>query len=121
MNENLIPEFLDNDVIVYLKMYVLLYADDTIILAESPIELQQALDALNDYCNVWDLKVNTTKTNIVIFSRGKIRVYPTFKFGDQVINVVDEYTYLGTIMNYNGNYSKAMQNKFHGQVGLYFL
>ena len=37
MNENLVREFLSSeDVIVYLQMYVLLYADDTIILSESP-------------------------------------------------------------------------------------
>ena len=35
----------DDDVEVFLKLYVLLYADDTIILAESATELQLALDA----------------------------------------------------------------------------
>ena len=51
MNENLVKEFLSSeDVIIYLQMYVLLYADDTIILSESAIELQKALDALYDYC-----------------------------------------------------------------------
>ena len=112
LNENLVTEFLSyEDVVVYLKLYVLLYADDTIILSESPKELQKALDALNDYCKVWDLKVNISKTNIVIFSRGKITVYPIFKFGDQDISVVENYTYLGTIMNYNGKYSKAIEKQ----------
>ena len=92
-------------------MYVLLYADETIILAESPNELQKALDALFDYCKIWDLKVNTEKTNIVIFSRGKIRVYPTFKFGEENIQVVEDYTYLGTIMNFNARYSKAIHKQ----------
>ena len=92
-------------------MYVLLYADDTFILSESALELQKALDALYDYCGVWDLKVNTSKTNIVIFSRGKITVYPVFKFGNQVIDVVESYIYLGTVMNYNGNFSKAIQKQ----------
>ena len=112
MNDNLVSEFLSyEDVIIYLKLYVLLYADDTIILAESPKELQNALDALNDYCKVWDLKVNIAKTNIVIFSRGKFTFYPIFKFGNQEINVVEDYTYLGTIMNYNGEFSKAMEKQ----------
>ena len=112
LNENLVKEYLSTeDVIIYLQMYVLLYADDTIILSESAIELQKALDALYDYCGVWDLKVNTSKTNIVIFSRGKITVYPVFKFGNQVIDVVESYIYLGTVMNYNGNFSKAIQKQ----------
>ena len=112
LSENLACDFLsDGEIIVFIQMYVLLYADDTIILAESPNELQKALDALFDYCKIWDLKVNTEKTNIVIFSRGKIRVYPTFKFGEENIHVVEHYTYLGTIMNYNTRYSKAIHKQ----------
>ena len=112
MSENLVHELLSSDeIVVFIQMYVLLYADDTIILAESPKELQKALDALYDYCKVWDLKVNTTKTNIVIFSRGKKLVFPIFKFGDETINVVENYTYLGTIINYNGKYSKAIHKQ----------
>ena len=112
LSENLVHDFLsDGEIIVFIQMYVLLYADDTIILAESPNELQKALDALFDYCKLWDLKVNTEKTNIVIFSRGKIRVYPTFKFGEENIQVVEDYTYLGTIMNFNARYSKAIHKQ----------
>lgn len=58
------------DIVVYLKLYVLLYADDTVVLAESPVELQQALDAMYQYCNLWKLNVNTDKTKIVIFFKG---------------------------------------------------
>ena len=51
LSENLVHDFLsDGEIIVFIQMYVLLYADDTIILAESPNELQKALDALFDYC-----------------------------------------------------------------------
>ena len=60
------------DIVSYLKIYVLLYADDTILLAESPEELQAALYSMNLYCNDWNLKINVSKTKVVIFSRGKI-------------------------------------------------
>ena len=46
---------------VYLKIFCLLYADDTIILAETPAQLLRALDALNSYCNKLGLKVNIEK------------------------------------------------------------
>ena len=58
-----------DDIVIYLKMYCLLYADDTILLAESTRDLQEALDTLDTYSNDWDLKVNSDKTKIVIFSR----------------------------------------------------
>lgn len=38
----------DDDIEIFLRLYVLLYADDTIILAENPTDLQKGLDALYD-------------------------------------------------------------------------
>ena len=54
---------------VYLKLYQLLYADDTIILAESHVELQAALNTMHLYCKPWKLEVNASKTKIVIFRK----------------------------------------------------
>ncbi len=97
----------DGELIVYLKLYILLYADDTAILAETPGELQKALDAMHSYCDMWKLQINTDKTKIVIFSRGKIRVRPTFYLGGAKLDFTDDYLYLGVVFNYNGKFSKA--------------
>jgi len=48
-----------------LKLGILLYADDTMILADSQNELQKGLDALGKYCDKWKLKVNSSKTALV--------------------------------------------------------
>ena len=61
----------DDTIDVYFKLYLLLYADDTVIFAESPEQLQLALYAMFRNCNIWKLSVNTSKTKIVIISRGK--------------------------------------------------
>ena len=95
-----------DDIVIYLKIYTLLYADDTIILAESIDDLQSALNRLYDYCTQWDLMVNSDKTKILIFSRGKIKNIPIFKYGEQELDVVFEYNYLGIIFNYNGSLKK---------------
>ena len=60
-----------NELDVYLKIFCLLYADDTLILAESAIQLEKALAGLNTYCNRWALKVNVEKTKVIIFPKGK--------------------------------------------------
>ena len=93
----------------FLYIFCLLYADDTLILAESAEELQKALDGLNDYCNKWSLKVNLDKTNIIIFSKrkGKDKQAEVFKFGENNVDVVDDYVYLGTKFNFNGKFFKA--------------
>ena len=87
---------------------LLLYADDTIVMAETPEQLQNALNAVSDYCSVWNVTVNTSKTKIVIFSRGKVRRYPDFVFGTEKLDVVDEHVYFGVKFNYNGNYKKMI-------------
>jgi len=46
----------------WLKILVLLYADDTILLSESPDGLQHALNILSEYCNIWKLVINCKKT-----------------------------------------------------------
>jgi hypothetical protein len=68
---------------MYLKLSILLYADDMIILADTPECLQKGLDMLYQYCNVWHLSVNTLKTKVLIFSRGKLRRnVPEFIYGE---------------------------------------
>ena len=103
----------DEDVELFVRMYVLLYADDTIVMAESAEQLQAALDGVAEYCDLWDLKVNIDKTQIIIFSRGKVRLYPVFKLGSQTVKVVDEYVYLGTTFNFNGTFSKAKKKQIN--------
>ena len=98
----------DDDVEVFLKLFLLLYADDTIVLAESAEELNCALRAVYDYCQDWNLTVNSEKTKVVIFSRGKVQRYPEFKFGIYSLEVVDDYIYLGTTFNYNNRFTKAI-------------
>ena len=98
----------DEDTEHFLKIFVLLYADDTIVLAETADELQKALNAVYDYCEMWQLTVNTEKTKVVIFSRAKVQNFPAFVYGHKHIEVVDDYVYLGCTFNYNGNFHKAI-------------
>ena len=52
---------LNTDIELQLKLFTLLYSDDTIVLAETERELQSALDAVHEYCNNMLLTVNTQK------------------------------------------------------------
>ena len=52
------------------KLFLLLYADDIVLFAHSPDELQSLLETLQNYCIRWKLTVNTSKTKIVIFRKG---------------------------------------------------
>ena len=76
-------------------------------MAESPGELQHALDVMYEYCENWALSVNVDKTKILIFSRGKIRNKPIFIFNDDEVEVVDSFKYLGVLFNYNNKPQKC--------------
>ena len=90
-------------------MFVLLYADDTIVLAETQEDLQEAMHGMREYCNKFHLSINTSKTKVMVFSRGKIRNKPVIYFGDHILEVVFEYVYLGVTLSYNGSFNKAVK------------
>lgn len=100
----------NEDIDVFLRLYVLLYADDTIVLAESANELQKALDILERYCDDNNLVVNSNKTKVMIFSRGSIRNVPQFHFKNKELEVVKTYQYLGIVFNYNGHFKVAQKD-----------
>ena len=45
----------------------LLYADDLLLISTSAEGLQQSLDRLSKYCQDWLLKINPTKTKVIVF------------------------------------------------------
>ena len=109
INNNISNLLNDINLDTYLKLYVLLYADDTVILAESPRKLQLALDAMDQNCTLWKLKINVSKTKVLVFYRGYVRNRPEFTFGNVELEIIRYYQYRGLIFNYNGKFNRAKQ------------
>ena len=76
------------------KLNFLLYADDLIILSRSKTGPQNCLDKLSSFCTSWIMKINP-KINLV---------------DSQIIDVEQEYTYLGTRMSSSGNFSVSREH-----------
>ena len=106
---NIQEEPLNDELTTFLKLYLLMYADATVLL-ESPEDLQTSLNTMKDYCSMFDLDINIDKTKVMIFSRGKLRKPHYFNYGDQNIEVVNEYNYLGLVFNYNAKFNVAKNN-----------
>ena len=82
------------------KINILLYADDMVLLAENEENLQYLLGIMSDLCYKWRLKVNKNKTKIIHFRT--VRKAPTnrvFKYGNDDLEVVSRYKYLGIILD----------------------
>ena len=101
----------NNNVSRMLNLFVLLYADDTVIMAENECGMQKTLNLLNEYCNCNGLRVNIRKTKNMVFARSnsktRLRNLPTFKFGNLDLDLVDDYVYLDICFNWNGSFVKA--------------
>ena len=48
------------------KMFLLLYADDITIFANTAEEMQNSLNLLSNYCERWKLKVKIMKTKVMV-------------------------------------------------------
>jgi hypothetical protein len=64
------------DVEHFVNLFLLLYADDTVLLAESPENMQEILHALKLYCDAFGLHINTKKTKCIIFFTWKDKKAP---------------------------------------------
>jgi len=91
-----------------LKLFILLYADDIVILAETETELQTGLNILKYYCLKWRLTVNINKTKVMIFRKGG-RKHKNFRFfyGNEELEIVDRFTYLGITFSSSGTFNKT--------------
>ena len=94
---------------IFFKIIVLLYADDTIILADTADALQASLNSFFDYCRLWKHCVNIDKTKIIVFEcRGNQHF--NSKLGSNSIETVDSYKYLGVFFTKSGSFLKARKH-----------
>ena len=85
------------------------YADDLVILSRSKTGLQPCLNRLSSYCNSWMLSINPKKTKVMIFQkRAKKSTESSFHIDNEIIEIVQNYTYLGTLISSTGNFSMAL-------------
>lgn len=75
-----------------IEVLVFAYADDIVLLSDTPLELSKKLEALRLYCLCNDLTVNVNKTKIVIFRRNanlSVKHFKSFMYEDEKIEVVN--------------------------------
>ncbi|KAK6196064.1 hypothetical protein SNE40_001359 [Patella caerulea] len=83
-----------------------MYADDTVLLSESPENLQNMLNTLSNYCYENNLNGNVNKSKIIIFKNGgKIRENETWTYEGKDLEIVKSFNYLGVVFNHNGKFS----------------
>jgi hypothetical protein len=88
---------------------ILMYADDVVLLANTPAGLQTQLNILNDWCRKWRLSLNRDKTSVIVFRpRNKELQNLSFKCGNVPIGIVAEYKYLGILLTEHLEWNKTV-------------
>ena len=115
-----------------------LFADDTVLLAESEDELQRMVNEFSDVCSRRKLKVNAGKSKVMVFERkvreridfenpyrlvSEVPLETAVEMNGMVMEEVREFKYLGSVFSKHGTVEaevreRAMQGrKVVGAVG----
>ena len=71
--------------------------------------LQTYPSKLSSYCNSWMLSINTSKTKVMIFQkRAKKCTESIFNVDKQTIEIVQNYTYVGSLISSTSNFKLAL-------------
>ncbi|KAL7737292.1 hypothetical protein ACLKA6_012913 [Drosophila palustris] len=75
------------------RIKVLMYADDMVLLADSPSGMQSMIDALYEYCRTWSLEINTQKSKILVIreSRGRRARADIWTLNGEELEIVTNY------------------------------
>ena len=89
LEEEFIINGIDGIDIGLIRLFILLYADDIVICSSSSEGFQNGLKQLELYCKRWKLKVNSSKTKIMVFRKGGLLPRNlSFIFDNTVLEIV---------------------------------
>lgn len=83
------------------------YADDTLLIADTPQDLETLLKKVSDKCHDHGLKLNETKTKYMVISKTPTN-NTSIQLNGILIERVDKITYLGCQLNENWDLSKEI-------------
>ena len=91
-----------------------MFADDLTLFSLFNEDLQKRRNILEKHCEEWDLELNLSKTQIIMFNKqgAVIRRYK-FDYQNQEIEVIDHYTYPGHYTYYTVD---VVDQGRHGEI-----
>ena len=96
---------------LYLKLFILLYADDTAMSNDNETDFPHALCAFKTYDDTGKHNINViTKEKIISFGKNNARNDRHFRIGNEIIEIVQAYKYLGVYFTSNGLFNNNNNN-----------
>ena len=91
------------------KFFMLAYADDMVILAERPTDLQEMLNILQRYAKRNDLVINAAKSKVMRFSGNGHLSKRNWTYGNEELEEVKSFVYLGFTFTSSGRHKKHIE------------
>ena len=88
-------------------VYVLMFADDLLLLSISQMGLQEAVNRLHTYCMDWGMEVNVAKTKAMKIRCPHVATgqdTPELRYNGTGIDWVNSFTYLGVEVKEDGSF-----------------
>ena len=92
------------------RVYEMQYADDCALLAHSPEELQQMLTAAAHMYRRFGLKINASKTEVLVWSPSSPSNY-SFSIDSEPLGLVDNFKYLGSYISSDCRLDDEVENR----------
>ena len=103
-----------NDIIENLESDILIFADDTSLMAtgvdpaETAQQLNRDLEKISFWASKWKVVFNAKKTKDIIFSKKCLNNSPPLVFGDTYIERVNTHKHLGLILTSSLDFSSQV-------------
>lgn len=94
-----------------LNIKCLLYADDQVILASSAEELQLTITRMNRDFESKGMRINASKTKVMVFDRDENITECNIMIGEEHVEQVNEFVYLGSMFTRNGRYDEDIKRR----------
>lgn len=73
----------------FIKIMLLLFADDTTLFSDSSKGLQEGIDDLQHYCYTYGLTINAEKTKVLVFRNGgRLSALDKFRINAKEIGIM---------------------------------
>jgi hypothetical protein len=95
-----------------IRVKVLAFADDVVLIAENPRSLQDMINQLEKYNDRWNLTLNLNKSKVMVFKkRGKLSLNEKWNYKGNEIEIANEYKYLGILLKPNLKIESHIKSK----------
>ena len=100
----------DNSIIEEYQKFILLFADDTLLLANTVSELQSLLNKMSLYCRKWNITVNVNTTKVMLSKCLNRPENIEVLYDGSILENVRNFIYLGVNVTCNGKFFQAQKH-----------